>query len=532
MRGFHVDMNVAQFNRPYLEKWLAEFARLGYDTIVWEVENNIRWDTCPECASPEAFSKEEFRQILELCRGMGLEPIPLFQTIAHCEYVLKHEKYQHLAEVKGMIEQYCPSNPDVVPFLNRWIEEYLEVFGAVRCFHLGADEALWLGKCDECRAYAERNSLADLYVQHMKPLFAPLVQRGITPIIWADMVLHHVEAVDKLPREVMLFDWMYNIHRGDGRVHVWGVGMRDRDGIPPQALKTFGQFLYPFGDEPGRDPETFYTADYLASKGFQVVTCPASSSARDNAFSPRNWLHVVNTFDSFTKGMSKCLCGSVLTSWTVRLVPWELQLATMDIPSFVARNSGATIEAFQSDFVRDRFGTADQSFFRACGLLSKPCLFTVGTSLGVDKSCMPVPIDHAKVRVCEIAQRDQVEQELADCGERLEEYRQALELFEAFSRKARRGKKHLDLWNLAARNLINRAEASSFLLECAEQLKEARPAPAAMKSRGGQILTTMHGLKEETRLVYLQAQKPTRANEIVQWLFDPVEHALGSLVVA
>ena len=34
MRGFHIDMNVAQFARPYLQEWLEELARLGYDTII------------------------------------------------------------------------------------------------------------------------------------------------------------------------------------------------------------------------------------------------------------------------------------------------------------------------------------------------------------------------------------------------------------------------------------------------------------------------------------------------------------------
>ena len=101
MIGFHIDMNIAQFTPQYLEKWLNELARLGYDTIIWEVENNVKWETCPECASPDAFTKDEFREILALCRNLGLEPIPLFQTIAHCEYVLKHEKYKHLAESPG-----------------------------------------------------------------------------------------------------------------------------------------------------------------------------------------------------------------------------------------------------------------------------------------------------------------------------------------------------------------------------------------------------------------------------------------------
>ena len=47
----------------------------------------------------DAFSKEAFRELLVECHDLGLEPIPLLQTIGHAEYVLKHEKYRHLREL-------------------------------------------------------------------------------------------------------------------------------------------------------------------------------------------------------------------------------------------------------------------------------------------------------------------------------------------------------------------------------------------------------------------------------------------------
>ena len=49
-KGFHIDMNISQFTGPYLKQELKRLADLGYDTIIWEVENNIKWETCSECA--------------------------------------------------------------------------------------------------------------------------------------------------------------------------------------------------------------------------------------------------------------------------------------------------------------------------------------------------------------------------------------------------------------------------------------------------------------------------------------------------
>ena len=224
MRGFHIDMNITQFRGPYLKKELKTLTDLGYNTIIWEVENNIRWETCPECVSPDAFTKAEFKDILAYSRSLGLEPIPLLQTIGHCEYVLKNDRYKPLAEVPDRIDQYCPRNPDVVPFLRKWIDEYLELFGEVKYFHLGADEAYTLGECPQCREYAAAHSLSELYIDHMNAISIPLIEKGIRPVIWGDMLLHHPEALDRLSRKVVIFDWLYDRYYGFGEVHVWGLG--------------------------------------------------------------------------------------------------------------------------------------------------------------------------------------------------------------------------------------------------------------------------------------------------------------------
>ena len=48
LTGFHIDMNIAQFRGPYLKSELKALAAKGYNAIVWEVENNVRWETRPD----------------------------------------------------------------------------------------------------------------------------------------------------------------------------------------------------------------------------------------------------------------------------------------------------------------------------------------------------------------------------------------------------------------------------------------------------------------------------------------------------
>ncbi len=521
MRGFHIDMNIAQFTAPYLKKELKLLADLGYDTIIWEVENNIRWNTCPECVSPEAFTKAEFKDILAYSRELGLEPVPLLQTLGHCEYVLKQGKYKPLAEVPERIDQYCPRNPDVVTFLRKWIDEYLELFGNVRYFHLGADEAYTLGQCPLCREYAEAHSLSALFVDHINAVSQTLLAKGIRPIIWGDMLLHYPEALDSLSRQVVVFDWLYTRYNGAGKVEVWGRGELGPDELDPPTLDRFGRYLYPLGDEPGRDPDPFYTADYLAAHGFDVVLCPSSSCWGDSVFAPRTYYHMRNTYDSFRRGLAGGLRGAVLTSWTVHLFPWELQRTSIELPKYMGGHPDGELTELESAYVREHFGLDDLSFFGAVGKLAKRGLFNYADDLGFFKDARPVPRRYIQGRLEEIADAGELDMELQACDQRLAEYRDGLALLETLAKNVLWGQDELKPWDLAARNLINRAEAARILL--LHRRDGAKPELAAESVR---VLGELQALRKETGTAIALEIKPTRTAEILHWMYDSMEAAL------
>lgn len=526
MTGFHIDMNIAQFRGPYLKKELRALATMGYNAIVWEVENNIRWETCPECVSPDAFTKAEFKDILAYSRSLGLEPIPLLQTIGHCEYVLKNERYKSLAEVPGRIDQYCPRNPEVVAFLRKWIDEYLEIFGPVKCFHLGADEAYTLGECPRCRAYAAEHSLSELYIDHINAMSQSLIEKGIRPAIWGDMILHHPEALDKLSRKIVIFDWLYDRYEGCGTVHVWGRGSLTKEELDAPTLARFGGFLYPLGDEPGRDPDPFYTADFLAAHGFDVVVCPSSSCYGDSVFAPRTFFHMRNTADSFRKGSIPGLKGAVLTSWTVHLFPYELQLPSIELPGFMARHPAGTLEDFERAYVRGHFGIDDPGFFDAAGRLAKRGLFNYADDLGFFKDARPAPLGYVSDRIEEMAKKGDLEGELADCERRLGEYRQGLDLFRAYEKTAKSGREEIGAWVLAARNLVNRAEASKLLL-----MARTGQIGADVGAEAARILEELRALRREMEAAVAAKIKPSRTREIMGWMYDSTETALGQAAI-
>ena len=96
--ALHLDFNSLQLKREAVVKVLRSAAARGYNAILWEIEDKVKWETCPECVHPEAFTKAEFKAILAEAKRLGLAPIPLFQTFGHAEYVLMHGNHPEWME--------------------------------------------------------------------------------------------------------------------------------------------------------------------------------------------------------------------------------------------------------------------------------------------------------------------------------------------------------------------------------------------------------------------------------------------------
>lgn len=522
MLGFHIDMNTAHFTRSYLEKWLKELASLGYNTILWEPEAVVKWDNCPECSNSEAFSKAEFRKILDFAANLGLENIPLLQTLGHCEYVLKNEKYKKYAEKFDCIHQYCPQNQNFRNFIKTWIDEYIDLFKEVKFFHMGADETRYLGLCDQCHSYVKENSVSQLYVEFANDLSGHLLLKNITPIIWQDMILSHPETIEKLSKKIMMFDWMYDIQQGNGKIWVWTKGLLEGENIPKDTLDEFGKYIYPFGDEPGRTPETFYTADYLQDKGFKVVKCPASSSYGDSVFTPRHYFHLCNTYDSTQKGLSSNFCGSVLTSWTVHLFPYELQLSCIELPGYLCKNPEKSISDFWQHFVEKQFGLTDYNcLMKVFGLFSKACLFSSAPQLGYTKANFNTSKRYILDKLEDYSKSSLLEKHITFNKERLSEYKIGYELLNNLKVTVNKGHNLLEHWCLAAENLINRAEAGIYLLEAKFNIEKD-------VTRRDRILQEMAVLKVKTKKMYMDKIKPSNLDQYLHWIYDSIEYALLS----
>ncbi len=286
-RIVHLDFNFLMRKKSLYRGLLKEFADMGYNAILWEIEDKVQWKCMPHCVHPDAFTRDELKEHVAFARSLGFEIIPLLQTMGHAEYVLRGEKFAHLRELPDRVDCYCVSKPEVRELLSAWIEEYLELFGDVKDFHLGGDEAYCFGKCPVCAEAVAGKGHLGFAMDHLSVLAGLLQQKGIRPNIWADMVLQHREEVSanlERLRKFRIWDWHYS---------------RVRD-------------------------EEFGSLDILNEFGLDAVPCSAVSAWGDCLWCPLPH-RAENAAATARQAVKRGLSGYCTTSWTVRMLDYGVQ---------------------------------------------------------------------------------------------------------------------------------------------------------------------------------------------------------------
>ncbi|PKL89486.1 MAG: hypothetical protein CVV23_05085 [Ignavibacteriae bacterium HGW-Ignavibacteriae-2] len=394
---FHLDLNSVSLRQDYIREWLEKAADMGYNAVLWEVEDEVIWETCPECVSPDAFTKEDFRKLLEYSKELGLEPIPLFQTIGHAEYVLDNIKYKSFREDSTRYDCYCTTNIELRNFLKKWLDEYLELFGDIRYFHLGGDEAYSFASCAKCKARAESIGENQLYAEHINDLSQSLIEKGIRPGIWCDMILKHPKEINVIDKNFVIWDWNY--WDGDStpeNVLVWSEGKKiGINNISESILSDFPEII----DDKG-NLKAFYTSDMLRRLGYDVILCSSSRSHGDGVFIGRNDLHADNIIGAARKVADNNLLGNCVTSWAVRVHNYETQelwliLAPLTIKYPSLKKNDLLLKASEK-----MLGISSLEFFEAINQIGYSFPFANEKSTGIMwtgmKDSKPAPKNYIK----------------------------------------------------------------------------------------------------------------------------------------
>lgn len=212
-------------NDLYFIKKLIRLAGLcQYTHIVIEFWGMLRYGCLKELAWPHAFTKSQVKELIDECRELGMEPIPMFNQLGHAtasrggygkHVVLDQDpRLQNLFTPDGWA--WNIDSAEVKNLLKQVRMELYELFGQGEYMHVGCDEAYYISK---------NKALRQKLPTYLKALTDEVEQEGRRPMIWMDMLLEkgifkdcytsgEKEEVENIrnatAKSTVFVDWQYN----------------------------------------------------------------------------------------------------------------------------------------------------------------------------------------------------------------------------------------------------------------------------------------------------------------------------------
>ncbi|OPJ87478.1 hexosaminidase D [Patagioenas fasciata monilis] len=193
MRLVHLDLKGAAPRVSYLEQVFPLLSQLGANGILIEYEDMFPFKGELEILkSPYAYSEEDIERIQQLAELHKLEVVPLVQTFGHVEFILKHEKYQHLREVERFPNSFNPHIPETLALLKSILSQVIEKHRRSTWIHIGADEVFHLGEGMDSKNWMSRNKgdMGTMYLKHIKEVLSFIAMQywGLQVLMWDDML--------------------------------------------------------------------------------------------------------------------------------------------------------------------------------------------------------------------------------------------------------------------------------------------------------------------------------------------------------
>ncbi|MCD6357959.1 MAG: beta-N-acetylhexosaminidase [Thermoprotei archaeon] len=188
-RGFHLD--VARGGVPTvgtLKKLLRWLFILKYNYFALYVEDLFPWEKYPDIGARRGrYSVEEWREVVDYGKRLGIEVFPSLELCGHMENILTLPRYWRFSEWHRPQEGCLNvSDEEARKFAEDLLAEALEKTES-KYIHIGGDETWALGR-GRSLDKTLRFEGPRLYAEHHSKLIRMVRERGKTPLLWGDMI--------------------------------------------------------------------------------------------------------------------------------------------------------------------------------------------------------------------------------------------------------------------------------------------------------------------------------------------------------
>ena len=214
-----------------LKKYIRLLGALQFTHVVIEIWGCMRYDCLNKLGWESSFSKSEIKELVSEIKELGMEPIPMFNSLGHASGCRSMSgKHTVLDQNPSLYYLFTPDgwawdleNTQVWELLRNVRKELYEIFEGCKYFHLGFDES---------HSHNKNPYLAERLPYYLKRLCDEVTYEGKRPMIWIDMLLppeayngflpscHSQKSIteclkilNSLPKSTVLIDWEYDVKK-------------------------------------------------------------------------------------------------------------------------------------------------------------------------------------------------------------------------------------------------------------------------------------------------------------------------------
>ena len=188
-RAVHFDVKHHLDHMNYYYESIDRLARYKINAIIFEFEDKLRYRKQPLVGAPQAISIDEMAALTNYARKRHIEISPLVQGLGHATFILKHDEYADLRELRHNRWAFCPLDEGTYKVLFDLYSDAVEATPGSKYLHVGGDEIGNIGICPRCKPTADKEGKLVLHLHWLKKVCAYAEEIGRIPIVWDDMPL-------------------------------------------------------------------------------------------------------------------------------------------------------------------------------------------------------------------------------------------------------------------------------------------------------------------------------------------------------
>jgi len=178
------------------------------------IEDMFTFDVSPNIGKERgAITKEEMAQMVEEAKKNHIVLTPVFECLGHQDRLLslpENRKYAEIQDPKENPWSFSPVNPKTFEFVTKLIDELAEATPSP-FFHIGGDESFDVGK-GTSKKRVKKMGVGRVHANYFSRLNNYIKEKhNRQMMVYSDMLLRHPEALDLLPKDVILIDWHYGL---------------------------------------------------------------------------------------------------------------------------------------------------------------------------------------------------------------------------------------------------------------------------------------------------------------------------------